>query len=157
EVTKNKKRSLVTMTAGGDNVKVKEVKEEAKDDKTAGGVKEIDIPAKAAKAVAAIKKLYPDGVVIAVTTEVFDGGSGTIDILTYEVEFLAKGKKHEMVASPDGIIPHLWAPVKADDLPKAVKEALDKAVPGAEVQKARAFEIRAGLRFAALDTPRVYY
>jgi hypothetical protein len=62
-----------------------------------------------------------------------------------------------MVASPEGVIPHLWANVEAKDLPKAVTDALDKDVPGAKVEKARAFEIRAGLRFAALDKPKSYY
>ena len=62
-----------------------------------------------------------------------------------------------MVASPEGIIPHLWATVEAKALPKAVKEALDKAVPEAEIKQARAFEIRASLRFAAIDKPKTYY
>jgi hypothetical protein len=162
EVVKDKKRSVVTLAADGSGAKVKEVPDEpaAKDkekDKGDKEVKEIDIPAKAAKAVKAIKDLYPDGKVIAITHEVFDDGSGTIDILTYEVEFISKGQKREMVASPEGVIPHLWAPVETKELPKAVKDAVDKAVPGAEAVKARAFEIRAGLRFAALEQPRTYY
>jgi hypothetical protein len=42
-------------------------------------------------------------------------------------------------------------------LPKAVTDALDKAVPGAKVEKARAFELRAGLRFGPLEKPKSYY
>jgi hypothetical protein len=78
-------------------------------------------------------------------------------VLTYEVEFVSKGVEREMVASPEGVIPHLWAPVEAKDLPKAVTEALDKAVPGAKVETARRFEIRASLRFGALEKPKFYY
>jgi hypothetical protein len=88
---------------------------------------------------------------------ILDDGSGEIEIPTYEVEFLSQGVKREMVASPEGVIPHLWASVEAKDLPKAVAEALDKAAPGAKVEQARRFEIRAGLRFGALEKPKVYY
>ncbi len=160
EVVKDKKRSLVTMNASGGNVQVKELKDEPikdKGEKPGDDPKEIDIPEKAAKAVKAIKAIHPGAIVREITTEVFDDGSGTVEILTYEIEFLLKGKKHEMVASPEGIVPHLWAKVKADTLPKAVKDALDKAVPGAEIKQAQAFEFRAGLRFAALEKPRSYY
>ena len=59
--------------------------------------------------------------------------------------------------TPEGVIPHLWAPVETKDLPKEVKDALDKTVPGAKVEKARRFEIRAGLRFGALEKPKYYY
>jgi hypothetical protein len=159
DVVKDDKRSRVTMNADGGNVKVTELKEEKKDpaEKPAEKQKEIDIPERAAKSVKAIKALYPDAVVKEITTEVFDDGSGEIEILTYEVEFISKGIKHEMVASPEGVIPHLWATVETKDLPKAVTDALDKAVPGAKVEKAKRFEIRAGLRFGALEKPKTYY
>lgn len=62
-----------------------------------------------------------------------------------------------MVASPEGVIPHLWAPVEAKDLPKPVADAIAKAAPGTKVEKARALEIRASLRFGALEKPKVYY
>jgi hypothetical protein len=119
--------------------------------------KELAIPAKAAKAVAAIKALHPDAVVKQITHEVFDDGTGDLEILTYEVEFVTKGIEREMVASPEGVIPHLWAPVEVKDLPKAVTDAIDKAAPGAKVEKARAFEIRASLRFGALEKAKAYY
>jgi hypothetical protein len=162
DVSKGGKRSRVTMNADGGNVKVTEVKEEKPKDKADKPAekekeKEIDIPEKAAKAVKAIKALYPDAVVKQITTEVFDDGSGEIEILTYEVEFTSKGVKREMVASPEGVIPHLWAAVAAKDLPKAVADALDKAVPGATVEAARAFEVRAGLRFGDRDKPKYFY
>jgi hypothetical protein len=158
DVSKDGKRSRVTMSGQGDNVKVMELKDDKpkeQDDKPAQ--KEIDIPEKAAKSVKAIKALYPDAVVKQITTEVFDDGSGEIEILTYEIEFISKGVKREMVASPEGVIPHLWAAVEAKDLPKVVTDALDKAVPGAKVESARAFEIRAGLRFGERDKPKFYY
>ena len=68
-----------------------------------------------------------------------------------------EGIEREMVASPEGVIPHLWAPVALKDLPKEVTDALDKAAPGAKVENARAFEIRASLRFGALEQAKVYY
>jgi hypothetical protein len=160
EVSKDGKRSRVTMNGQGGNVKVTELKEEKpkeKDTKPAEQAKEIDIPEKAAKSVKAIKGLYPDAVVKQITTEVFDDGSGEIEILTYEIEFISKGVEREMVASPEGVIPHLWANVPAKDLPKAVTEALDKVVPGAKIESARTFEIRAGLRFGDRDKPKFYY
>jgi hypothetical protein len=58
---------------------------------------------------------------------------------------------------PEGVIPHLWALVAGKDLPKAVTDALDKAAPGAKVEKAHAFEVRASLRFGALEKAKVYY
>ena len=160
EVVKDGKRSRVNMNGQGGNVKVTELKEEKpkdKEEKPAEKEKEIDIPEKAAKSVKAIKALYPDAVVKQITTEVFDDGSGEIEILTYEIEFITKGAKREMVASPEGVIPHLWAPVTAKALPRTVTEALEKAVPGAKVESARAFEIRAGLRFGNRDKPKFYY
>ncbi len=158
DVVKDEKRSRVTLNADGSNAKVTEIKEEKKDAPTGKPAeKEIDIPEKAAKSVKAIKALYPDAVVKEITTEVFDDGTGDIEILTYEIEFITKGTKREMVASPEGIIPHLWAPVEAKALPKVVTDALDKAVPAARVEKVRAFEIRASLRFGPLEKPKVYY
>jgi hypothetical protein len=159
DVVKDDKRSWVTITGEGKDAKVTEVKTEkkdpAKDNKK--DEKEIDIPEKAAKSVKAIKALYPDAVVKQITTEVFDDGTGEIEILTYEIEFISKGTEHEMVASPEGVIPHLWANVEAKTLPKAVTDALDKAVPGARIERVRAHEIRASLQFSAIEKPKVYY
>jgi hypothetical protein len=164
DVVKDDKRSRITMSAEGGSVKVMEIKDEKKAPKADGDKpaekdkeKEIDIPGKAAKSVKAIKAIFPDAIVKQITTEVFDDGTGDIEILTYEVEFLSKGVKHEMVASPEGIIPHLWTTAEAKALPKAVTDALDKAVPGAMVEKVRAHEIRASLRFGKLEKSKVYY
>jgi hypothetical protein len=158
-VVKDDKRSWVTITGEGNDAKVTEVKGEKKESvkENSKDEKEIDIPEKAAKSVKAIKALYPDAVVKQITTEVFDDGTGEIEILTYEIEFISKGVMHEMVASPEGVIPHLWADVEAKTLPKAVTDALDKAVPGARIEKVRAHEIRASLQFGAIEKPKVYY
>src|SRR5262249_27204441 len=80
DVIKDKKRSRVTMNGEGANVKVTELPEERKTKpgptKPAPKEKEIDIPPKAAKAVRAIKGVYPDAVAKEITTEVFDDGTG---------------------------------------------------------------------------------
>jgi hypothetical protein len=123
--------------------------------KKADDPKEIDIPNKARKAVKAIKELYPNAVVVAITTEVYQDPSGTVDVLTYEIEFLLKGAKREMVASPDGVIPHLWKPIAEKDLPKEVARTLAKE--SGKVESVAQFEVRAGLRFAPLDKPRIVY
>ena len=158
DVVKDEKRARVTMNGDGSNAKVAELKEEKKDaPANKPGEKEINIPEKAARSVKAIKALYPDAIVKEITTEVFDDGTGELEILTYEIEFMTKGAKREMVASPEGIIPHLWAPVEAKALPKTAADALDKAVPGSKVESARAFEIRASLRFGPIEKPKLYY
>jgi hypothetical protein len=154
DVSKDDKTTRYVVSPDGKSVKATEIKAEKKADKPA---KELDIPAKAARAVKAIKDLYPDAVVKQITHEIFDDGTGDIEILTYEVEFVTRGIEREMVASPEGVIPHLWAPLKEKDLPRAVTDALAKAAPGTRIDKARAFEIRASLRFGPLAKAKVYY
>jgi hypothetical protein len=154
DVSKDGKTTRLIISPDGKSVRPTAIPAEKKADRPA---KELDIPAKAAKAVAALKALYPDAVVKQITHEVFDDGSGDLEILTYEVEFVTKGIEREMVASPEGVIPHLWAAVEAKDLPKAVTEAIDRTAPGSRIEKARAFEIRASLRFGALAKAKVYY
>ena len=154
DVSKDGKTTRMVVTPDGKSAKATDIRPEKKADKPE---KEFEVPAKAARAVAALKAIYPDLVVKQITHEVFDDGTGDIEILTYEVEFVSKGVEREMVASPEGVIPHLWAPVEVKDLPKAVTEALEKSAPGVRIDKAQAFQIRAGLRFGALDKPKVYY
>jgi hypothetical protein len=154
DMSKDGKTTRLIVSPDGKSAKATEIPVEKKADKPK---KELDIPAKAVKAVAAIKKLYPDAVVKQITHEVFDDGTGDIEILTYEIEFVTKGIEREMVASPEGLIPHLWAAGEAKDIPKAVIDAIEKAAPGAKLEKARAFEIRASLRFGALEKAKVYY
>jgi hypothetical protein len=154
DVSKEGKTTRYLVSPDGKSARATDIRAEKKADKPE---KEFDVPAKAAKAVAAIKGLYPDAVVKQITHEVFDDGTGDVEILTYEIEFVTKGVEREMVASPEGVIPHLWATVEAKDLPKAATDALDKAAPGSKIEKARAFEIRASLRFGALEKAKVYY
>jgi hypothetical protein len=154
DVSKDDKSTRYLVSADGKSVKAAAIPAEKK---AARPEKEFEVPAKAARAVAALKALYPDLAVLKITHEVFDDGTGDIEILTYEVEFVTKGIEREMVASPEGVIPHLWAPVAAKDLPKAVTDALEKAAPGAKLDKAQAFEVRASLRFGALEKAKVYY
>lgn len=154
DVSKDGKATRHVVTSDGKSDKTTDVPAEKKADRPAT---EFDVPAAAAKAVAAIKSLYPDAVVKQITHEVFDDGTGDIVILTYEVEFVTNGVELEMVASPDGVIPHLWAPVNTKDLPNAVIDAVDKAAPDSKVEKAQAFESRASLRFGAMEKPKVFY
>jgi len=161
-VVKDDKRVRVQLAPDGKKLGVREVpaaKDAAKDKKEppADDKKEIDIPDKASKAVKAIKELYSDAVVKQITTEVYQDPSGTVDVLTYEIEFLSKGAKREMVASPEGVIPHLWKSIAEKDLPKAVADALAKEVPGGKIESVVQFEIGAGLQFAPLDQPRVVW
>jgi hypothetical protein len=154
DVSKDGRKTRFVVSPGGRSARATAVPAEKK---AARPANKFAIPAKATKAVAALKALYPDLAVVQITHEVFDDGTGDLEILTYEVEFVTKGIEREMVASPEGVIPHLWAPVAAKDLPKAVTDALAKAAPGARVEKARAFEIRASLRFGALKKAKIYY
>jgi hypothetical protein len=154
DVNKDGKSRRYLVSPDGKSVHATEIRPEKKADMPA---KEFDTPAKAAKAVKAIKTLYPVAVVKQITHEVFDDGTGDLEILTYEIEFVANGIEREMVASPDGVIPHLWTPVELKDLPKSVADAIGKAAPQAKIEMARAFEIRASLRFEAIENAKFYY
>src|SRR5262249_4064981 len=153
---KDDKRSRVQIAPDGKVMSSRPVAEK-KGEKKAEDAKEIEIPPKASKSVKAIKELYPDAVVIEITTEVYQDPSGTVDILTYEIEFINKGTKREMVASPEGVIPHLWKPLAEKELPKVIADALAKEVTGGKIEDAAQFEIRAGLQFVPLDEARVVY
>lgn len=156
-VVQDDKRVRIQVAPDGKRLDHRPVADQKGDrkDALADDPKEIDIPEKAGKSVKAIKELYPDAVVKAITTEVYQDPSGTVDVLTYEIEFISKGTKHEMVASPDGVIPHLWKAIAEKELPKAVAETVAKE--GGKVESAARFEIRAGLQFVPIDKPRVVY
>jgi hypothetical protein len=160
-LVKDDKRIRVQLAPDGKVLNQRESADKPADKKEAPAddkkEKEIDIPAKASKSVKAIKELYPDAVVKEITTEVYQDPSGTVDVLTYEIEFITKGTKREMVASPEGIIPHLWKTIAEKDLPKEITEALAKEVPGGKVDSVAQFEIRAGLQFVPIEEPRVVY
>jgi K+/H+ antiporter YhaU regulatory subunit KhtT len=154
-VNNDGKRTLVQLATDGKKLNSRRAADNKEPAKEVDAPKEIDIPEKAKKAVKAIKDLYPDAVVIEITTEVYQDPSGTVDILTYEIEFLLKGSKREMVASPDGIVPRVWKPIAEKDLPKAVAETLAKE--GGKLESVAQFEIRAGLQFAPLEKSRTVY
>jgi hypothetical protein len=103
-IVKDGKRLRVQLAPDGKQLSRREVADreaaKGKEEAPADSRKEIDIPPRASKAVKAIKELYPDAVVQAITTEVYQDPSGIVDVLTYEIEFLSKGTKREMVASP---------------------------------------------------------
>jgi hypothetical protein len=150
------RRTRVLVAPDGKKLDVRPLPDKkAEPGKKADAPREIDIPDKASKAVKAIKELYPKGVVVQITTEVYQDPSGTVDVLTYEIEFLLEGGKREMVASPDGVIPHLWKPIAEKDLPKEVAQTLAKE--GDKIESISQYEIRAGLQFAPLDRPRIVY
>jgi hypothetical protein len=156
-VAKDGKRTRLQVAPDGKKLGAQPVADKKAGDRKEGDDKEIEIPEKAAKSVKAIKELYPDAIVKEITTEVYQDPSGTVDVLTYEIEFITKGNKREMVASPDGVIPHLWKSIEEKDLPKEVAEAVAKEVPEGKIESAARFEIRAGLQFAPLDKPRIVY
>lgn len=155
-VIKDDKKTRIRLAPDGKKMASQAVADKPAAKKGAPG-KEIEIPAKAAKAVKAIKELYPDAVVVEITTEVYQDPSGTIDVLTYEVEFFIKGTKHEMVASPAGVIPHLRKTISAKELPQAVSDAVAKEAPEAKIEQASQFELRAGLQFVPIEKARVVY
>jgi hypothetical protein len=149
------KRIRVQVAPDGKKLDARPVAAKKGEPRKGDDAKEIEIPAKATKAVKAIKELYPNSVVVEITTEVYQDPSGIVDVLTYEIEFLVKGELREMVASPDGIIPHLWNPIAQKDLPKEVAGTLAKE--DGKIESISRYEVRAGLQFAPLEKPRIVY
>jgi hypothetical protein len=156
-VVKDDKKTRIRLAPDGKKMASQAVPDKPAAKKEAPAAKEIEIPEKAAKAVKAIKELYPDAVVVEITTEVYQDPSGTVDVLTYEVEFFVKGTKHEMVASPAGVIPHLRRSTAIKELPQAVSDAAAKEVPEGKIEQASQFELRAGLQFVPIEKARVVY
>lgn len=150
------KRTQVQVAPDGKKLNARPLPaKKAEPDKKADAPKEIDIPEKASKAVKAIKELYPKAVVAEITTEVFQDPSGTVDVLTYEIEFFVDGVKHEMVASPEGVVPRAWKQIAEKDLPKEVAQTLAKEE--GKIESVSRYEIRASLQFGPLDKPRIVY
>jgi hypothetical protein len=120
-------------------------------------LKEITIPEEAAKAVRAVKKVYPQAVVQAVENVAYDDGTGNVEAIYYEVEFPLNGKPKTVLATPDGVILQLNAPAEVKAAPEAVLKAAAEKIPGAAIKAVTREETRAGLKFVALDKPRVVY
>jgi hypothetical protein len=172
DVVKDDKKVRVRVAADGKILKKEPLDEEkkpAKGEGEAAAAKEDEKPAKAddkkkpkfpeeaAKAVKAVQDAFPDAEITGVENVGYLDGTGTMDILNYEVEFELKTVEHELNVTPEGVIIHLTLPVETKDLPKAVTEALAKEVPDGKVQNASKEETRAGLKFVALEKPRVIY
>src|SRR5262249_55490204 len=79
DVSKDGTKTRFIVSPDGKSAKAATIAAEKKADKPA---KEFEVPAKAAKAVAALKALHPDLAVLKITHEVFDDGTGDIEILT---------------------------------------------------------------------------
>jgi hypothetical protein len=163
-VAKDDKKFHVEVGADGGVLKVDPIKEEKtpsdkKDSKPAGcdDKPKFKAPEEAAKAVKAVTDEFPDAEVTGVETVGYQDGTGTLDVLAYEVEYTRKGGEHEINVSPDGVIIQVARPVEVKDLPRAVTNALAKEIPGGKVESAVKTETRAGLKFLALDKPKVIY
>jgi hypothetical protein len=116
------------------------------------------IPEQAARAVKAMREVFPD-MVFDLVEEVpyIDSSTQTIVMLWYEVEFFVGGVKHEFNATPDGIVIDYRKTIPSSDLPKAVVDAIASAIPGGRIDEVTKSETRAGPRFVALDGPIVVY
>src|SRR5262249_30087656 len=116
------------------------------------------VPEQAARAVAAMREVFPD-MVFDLVEEVpyIDSATQTISLVWYEVEFFVDGVKHEFNATPDGIVIAYKKAIAPSALPKAVAEALAKAVPHGTIEEVTLSETRAGPRIVALAEPVVVY
>jgi len=116
------------------------------------------IPELAAKAVEAMRQVFPD-MVFDLVEEVpyVDSTTQTIEMLWYEVEFYVAGVKHEFNATEDGLVLQYHKSIAVADLPKAVVEAVASEVPGGKIEDATKMETRGEPRFVALGRPNVVY
>src|SRR5262249_18544338 len=129
----------------------------AKDAPKTDDKKKPTYPEEAARAVKAVEKEFPDAEITGVEIVGYSDGTGTMEVLNYEVEYTLKGVEHELNVTPDGVIIYLAVPVEVKDLPRAIADALAKEVPDGTVKSASRVETRAGLKFVALDKPKVLY
>lgn len=123
-----------------------------------GRTKDGPIPEEAAKAVAAMRQVFP-AMVFDMVEEVpyIDDATQTLWMLWYEVEFYLDGVKHEFNATPDGLVIAYDQPVSAADLPRAALDALATAVPGGRPENIVKSETRGEPRFVPIDRPVVVY
>jgi hypothetical protein len=119
--------------------------------------KKPDIPEAARKAVKAVQELLPDAEITGVENVGYQDGTGALEVLNYEVEYTLKGVEHELNVTPEGVIIHVVLPLDAKDLPKKVADAAAKEIPDGKIQKASKEETRAGLKFIALEKPKLLY
>jgi hypothetical protein len=152
--------SSVTVAPDGTIVETKPAKEPKKpraadpDARTQDG----PVPEAAAKAVKAMREVFPD-MVFDLVEEVpyIDSSTQTIVMLWYEVEFFVGGVKHEFNATPDGIVIEYWKTIATSELPAGVTAAIAKAIPDGKIEEVTKSETRAHARFVALGDPIVVY
>lgn len=118
--------------------------------------KQAEVPAEAAKAVAAVRAILPRMFFRGVEEVGYLDGIGQMEVLNYEVEFFLDGVAKEWNATPDGIVIQVPTPVEADSLPAPVRATLAQNA-GWEIRKLVQEETRAGLKFVPLETPKVVY
>ncbi len=153
-----KEDGTVRRAAGDDEDEEDEAGEEKESkEPVATPPKDIEVPAEAARAVAAVKEAYPRAVVTAVESVPIDDGTGHFDVLQYEVEFVLDGAAKQSLATPDGIVLRLDRPAATDSLPAPVSAALARESAGGTVKSIVRVEDRADLRFLRLAEPRVVY
>jgi hypothetical protein len=115
-----------------------------------------EIPADAAKAVAAVKAILPKMVFKGVEEVGYLDGTGDLEVLNYEVEFFLDGEPREWNATPDGIVIQVPTEIDAETLPAAVRQTLARET-GWETRKIVKEETRAGLKFVPLEKAKVVY
>jgi len=116
------------------------------------------IPEQAARAVAAMRKVFPN-MIFDLVEEVpyLDSSTQTLSMVWYEVEFWVEGVKHEFNATPDGVVIAFEKRIAAAELPASVSQALAQTVPHGTIEDVTLSETRAGPRVVALAEPAVVY
>jgi hypothetical protein len=116
------------------------------------------IPEPAARAVEAMRKVFPN-MVFDLVEEVpyLDSSTQTLSMVWYEVEFWVDGVKHEFNATPDGVVIAFEKRIAPAELPACVSQALAQAVPHGSIEEVILSETRAGPRVVALAEPVVVY
>jgi len=116
------------------------------------------IPEPAARAVAAMRSVFPDMVFDQVEEVPYlDSTTQTMEMLWYEVEFFVDGVKHEFNATPDGIVISYRKRMVVSGLPRAAAEAISRVGSKGTVEGIFLRETRAESSIVALDKPVVVY
>src|SRR5262245_21439460 len=115
-----------------------------------------DLPKGAEKAVAAVRAAFPKAEIDeAVEPKGFGGSGGKGTPLFWTVRFHTGKNKQELSVTSEGVIIRLPTAVEVNDLPKAVAAGVAKAAPGETIRSAEKNEMRATLKYVALDKPQV--
>ncbi|MFH0944548.1 MAG: hypothetical protein V2A76_05055 [Planctomycetota bacterium] len=116
------------------------------------------VPEPAARAVRAMREVFPD-MVFDLVEEVpyIDSSTQTLVMLWYEVEFFVGGVKHEFNATPDGIVIEYKKTIPASALPQAASDAILEAATDGTLEEVTEYQTRAELRLVPLNLPVVVY